>query len=147
MDAREYLEDIQKADSVIQNKLAEVQQLRCLALSVTAPIGGEGVQGTKETDRMGKAIAKIVDLENEINADIDKFIHMKRERTALIQRIPKQLQYDIIHGHYVQYKSLVDIAKEKGYTYAWILEVHAKALQTVQGLIENTYDTPIETYG
>lgn len=139
MDAREYLEEIKRQDVLINNKLAEVQQLRCLALSVTAPIGGEGVQGTKQTDRMGDTIAKIVDLENEINAEIDKFIDMKRDKIALIQQIPKQLQYDLIHNHYVQYKSLVNFAKEKNYSYAWILEVHDEALKTVQRLLDEKY--------
>lgn len=139
MDAREYLEEIKRHDVLINNKLAEVQQLRCLVVSVTAPIGGEGVQGTKQTDRMGDTIAKIIDLENEINAEIDKFIDMKRERIALIQQIPKQLQYDLIHNHYVQYKSLVDFAKEKNYSYAWILEVHDEALKTVQRLLDEKY--------
>ena len=139
MDAREYLEEIKRHDVLINNKLAEVQQLRCLVVSVTAPIGGEGVQGTKQTDRMGDTIAKIIDLENEINAEIDKFIDMKRERIALIQQIPKQLQYDLIHNHYVQYKSLVDFAKEKNYSYAWILEVHDEALSAVQRLLDEKY--------
>lgn len=139
MDAKSYLEEIKWTDSRIQNKLAEVQQLRYLAISTTAPIGGEIIQTSKQNDRMGNIVAKIVDMENEINTEIDKFIDMKRERIALIEQIPKQLQYDIIHGHYVQYKSLVDIAKEKDYTYAWILEVHAEALKTVQKLIDEKY--------
>jgi len=138
MDAKSYLEEIKWTDSRIQNKLVEVQQLRYLALSVSAPVSDitGGSSGTKSNDRLGTVVAKIIDAENEINAEIDRFVDMKRERIALIERIPKQLQQDVIHGHYVQYKSLVDIAKDKGYTYAWILEVHAEALRTVQELID-----------
>ena len=86
MKAKDYLKEISRYDSMIQRKLSEVQQLRYLAVSVSAPMGNDvDVASTsKGSDRIGNIIAKIVDLENEINAEIDRFVDMKRERIALI---------------------------------------------------------------
>lgn len=145
MKAKDYLKEISRYDSMIQRKLSEVQQLRYLAVSVSAPIGNDVVSTSKGSDRIGNIIAKIVDLENEINAEIDRFVDMKRERIALIEQIPNKLQYIIIYDHYIQYKSLVEIAEAENYTYQYIIETHGEALKTMQTLINNL-SKPIETY-
>ena len=135
LDAREYLQQIAKDDKLIQNKCVEVYQLRCLATSVTAPMGVEPVQTSGVSDKVGNITAKIVDLEAEINRMIDKFIDDKRERIAVIEQIDDELQYTILHKHYVQGKAFSLIAEEEHYSTEWISKNHSKALAKVQRLI------------
>lgn len=135
MDVKEYLQEIRKHDMMIQNKLVEVQQLRCLAISTSSPIGGDMVQGSRQGDRIGNIIAKIIDMENEIDDLIDEFIEVKNERISIMEKLPA-LQYQVLHKHYVQYKSLVMIAEEGSYSYQYIVETHGKALRTYENLLK-----------
>lgn len=135
LDARVYLQQIARDDKLIQNKCVEVYQLRCLATSVTAPMGTEPVQTSGVSDKVGNITAKIVDLEAEINQMIDKFIDDKQERIAIIEQVNEPLQYNILHKHYVQGKKFREIAEEEHYTEVYISKQHQKALKKVQKII------------
>jgi hypothetical protein len=135
VNAKTYLEYIAKANAHIQNKLVEVYQLRCLAESITAPMGTEPVQTSGASDKVGKIAAKIVDLEDEINALIDKYIDDKQERIAVIEQINEPLQYNILHKHYVQGMRFKEIAEEEHYSEVHINKQHQKALEKVQKIL------------
>ena len=137
MDAKEYLQQISKDDRLIQNKCIEVYQLRCLATSVTAPMGTEPVQTSGASDKVGNIAAKVVDLENEINGLIDKFIDDKHERIKVIEQIKDPLQYNILHKHYVQGKRFREIADEEHYSEVHISKQHQKALGKVQKILNS----------
>ena len=141
MNAKTYLQQIEKSDRLIQNKLAELYQLRCLTTSINSAMKDDVVQTTRSGDKLASVVAKIIDLEREIDSVIDDFVDLKTECVHVIEQVSDVLQYNILHKHYVQYKSFVEIANEEGYTYPWILECHAKALKKVQDIIKE----PIRT--
>jgi phosphoglycerate-specific signal transduction histidine kinase len=141
MDAKTYLQQIEKSDKLIQNKLAELYQLRCLTTSISSAMKDDVVQTSRSGDKLADVVAKIIDLEREIDSVIDDFVDLKTECVQVIEQVSDVLQYNILHKHYVQYKSFVEIASEEGYTYPWILECHAKALKKVQDIIKE----PIKT--
>lgn len=130
-DVKTFLKYIQTADTRIKNKLVEVYQLRCLATSITAPTDSDPIQTSGVTDRVGNAVPKIVELENEINNMIDHFVDEKKKRIYLIDLLQNELEYQVCHMHYVQYKDLTDVAVELGYSYPWILEIHGRALNNL----------------
>lgn len=130
-DVKNFLKYIKTADTRIQNKLVEVYQLRCLATSITAPTDSESIQSSGVTDRVGNIVPKIVMMEEEINKMIDHFIDEKKKRVNLIDLLQNDLEYQVCHRHYVQYRELKDIAVELGYSYAWILEIHDRATKNL----------------
>ncbi len=135
MTAVKFLEQIERADKTIDNKLSEVYRLRCLATSITVPTDREAVQTSGVSDKVGNIVAKIVDLEDEIDGLIDEYIDVRQSCIKVIESLPDTLQYTVIHKHYVQYKSFVEIAEEENYTYQWILRVHNKALSKIEEII------------
>lgn len=137
MDAKEYLQQIAKDNSLIQNKCIEVYQLRCLATNITAPMGTEPVQTSGVSDKVGNITAKIVDLENEINELIDRYIDDKQHRIEIIEQIADPLQYNILHKHYVQGKKFREIAEEEHYSEVHINKQHIKALAKVQKILNS----------
>ncbi len=138
MSVKEYLLYIKVFDKRIQNKRIEVYQLRCLATSITAPTDTENVQSSGVTDRVGNIAPSVVQLEKEIKEMIDVYVREKAKRIRLIETLENVLEYDVIHMHYVQYKSLAEIAIEKGMSYQYIVEIHGKALKNLV--------KPMETY-
>lgn len=135
MEAQTYLEYIEKANAQIQNKLVEVYQLRCLAESITAPMGTEPVQTSGVSDKVGNITAKIVDLEQKINRMIDTFIDKKQERIEVIEQVEDTLLYTILHKRYVQGKKFVTIAEEEHYSEVHICNKHQEALEAVQQIL------------
>lgn len=140
MTAEKFLQQIERADRTIDNKLSEIYRLRCLATSVTVPTDREAVQTSGVSDKVGNIVAKIVDLENEIDNLIDEYIDIRQRCIKVVEALSDPLQYTVIHKHYVQYKSFVEIAEEENYTYQWILRVHNKALKEISEILKEKND-------
>lgn len=137
--AKEYLEQIEQTDKLIDNKLLEIYQLRCLATKTTAQLNSEPVQTSGASDKVGKIVAKIVDMEAELNEIIDSFVDDKQQRIAVIEQVKAEsfVQYQVLHRHYVEYMPFTEVAKKEGYSYQYILELHQKALENVQKILVN----------
>ena len=99
-------------------------------------MGVEPVQTLGVSDKVGNVVAKIVDLEAEINRMIDKFIDDKQERIKVIEQVDDELQYTILHKHYVQVKKFSLIAEEEYFSTEWISKNHTKALAKVQRILD-----------
>lgn len=136
MTTEEFLQQIERADRTIDNKLSEIYRLRCLATSITVPTDREAVQTSGVSDKVGQTVAKIVDLENEIDSLIDDYIDIRQQCIKVIEMLPDPLQYTVIHKHYVQYKTFVEIAEEENYTYQWILKVHNRAIKEISKILK-----------
>ncbi len=139
IDAKKYLEEIERYNSVIENKLAEIDQLKSLATSISAVTSDTPVQSSSEGDRIGKIIASIVDKEKELDAIVDDYIDEKEKRIRLIEQLDDSLQYKVLHKRYVELKSLSEIASEECYTYDWIGKKHSQGLKKVQEMLNELY--------
>lgn len=132
MKAASYLSDIKRYNKLIENKLIELTQLRNMATSITASITNERVQTSSNGDKIGNAVSKIADCERELDKIIDEFIDEKNKRIKLIECVKDPVLYDVLHKHYVQFKSFSDIAASMHYSKEWIYELHNNALNIVQ---------------
>ena len=137
--ARKYLEYIQDAEEVIQNKMIEKFQLNCLMTSVTAPTDREAVKTSGVSDKIGNLIPKLDEIERQIESLIESFVEAKLERIAVIETLGTGLEYKVLHRRYIQYQKLVDIASSLGYSYDYIREIHEKALEKVEDFINSPH--------
>ena len=109
MKAKDFLLQIKKLDKLIENKLIEIQQLKDIADSTSANLKGERVQSTSNPHRLAETIAQYIDLENEINADIDRLIDTRKDVISVIELL-NATEYDILHKLYVQNITFQDVA-------------------------------------
>ena len=126
MTAKEYLSQYRTLDIEINGKLEQVEQLRALAAKVS-PSTGFGASGGI-SDRVGKTVAKIIDLENEINDDIDRLADMKADIMRQINAIKSSAYRTILEEHYFRNKSFDEIGGEINYSKAQICRMHGTAL-------------------
>ena len=87
MKAKEYLSQAYRLDQRIDAKIEQVMSLRNLAAKATSTLSDAAPSGTRNVHRMEDIIIKIIDFENEINADIDNLVDLKREIMAAIRSI------------------------------------------------------------
>lgn len=108
MDTKTYLQQIERLDRKIQNKFSEIAQLKTMATSITVAQKDVNVQTTSDKDRMGSAVAKIVDLEKEANEMICEFIEKRDVIIQQIEKIQDTNMYDILINRYVLKKVCKD---------------------------------------
>ena len=95
-DAQIYLEQVEKQEAVIKNKLIEKQQWKDIAMGITACMEGERVKSSGTKSKLSDAIDKCVDIEAEIDELIDKLIDLKKEVTAVIEEVQSPTEYNLL---------------------------------------------------
>ena len=133
MRAIEYLQKIETMDARINTRLDEVERLKALAAKTTSVLGGERVQTSGSQQRMADCIAKIVDNEREVKADIAKFVDYKQKALKVMDLYCDSDCITLLYNRYFQYKSWEEIAVILSYSYKWVSGgLHSKALQQFQ---------------
>lgn len=139
-DAKAYLRKIELLDAHINNKLNDLHALKTLVTKITATISPVVVSGSGSQDRLGDAVARIVDLQEEINQKIDRFVDMKREISAVLEKVTDADQVKVLHKRYFEYKPWERIACEMNCTFRNVCYIHGKALQAVEAILEGEGD-------
>ncbi len=129
MNAKEYLSQAFRLDQKINSKLEQVSKLRNLSMKASGLRLAERISGTKEHSLMESALVKMIDLEYEINADIDRLVDLKREMATLIERVNDPSQRLLLEMRYLCGNTWEDIAQKMGYDLRWVYRLHGKALQ------------------
>lgn len=139
MKAKEYLQQLQRLDTVINQKIKEVDDLRLKSRSVgSIDYLKERVQTSPSGDApFVKLIGRIIDLEAEINAEIDAFVDEKHRIINQIQGLKNSKYIEILYKHYVEFKRLEVVAVEMNFTYQYVVELHGYALKDFQTTYEN----------
>jgi len=131
MKAKEYLHKLQRLDTVINQKLNELSDLKAMLTSVgSTDYSKERVQTSLSGNApFVKIIDKMSTLEEEINAEIDRFVDEKHKIINEIQSLNNDKYIEILYKKYVEFKSLELVSTEMNYTYQYIVLLHGYALE------------------
>jgi hypothetical protein len=136
MSAKEYLQGIKKLDSLINSLTEEYETMRSLALKVTASNDGERVQNSGDQDKMGNMVIRLIEQQEKINRNIDKYIDMRRSIHEVICTLDNGDHIALLYKRYFEYKSWEVIAYEMGYTYRWVTKLHGNALRELDNILD-----------
>ena len=122
MKAKDYLNQAYRLDQRINANIAEVRRLRLMSESISSPSWGEKVSGTRSTDPpFVKSLMKIMDLEQQIDAEVSKLIELKAQIREVIEAVP-----DTDEQMVLRYRCLLNYSFERigdlmccGKTTAW----------------------------
>lgn len=131
MTAKEYLDQAYRLDQRINSKLEQVLSLRELTTKATATMSDMPDGGSRNVYRMQEIIGKIVDLENEINADIDALVDLKREMVATIKAVTDPECQTLLELRFLCFKTWEQIAVEMNYSIQHIYRLRDKALKMI----------------
>lgn len=132
MTIKEYLSQARYLDMRIDSKLAQVSSLNDLATKCTAAMTGMPHSSSKSTSQMADTISKIVDMENEINADIDRLVNLKEEISRVINGVEQTDLRMILEKRYLCFRSWERIASEMVYDLRWLHRLHGRALESAE---------------
>lgn len=129
--AEAYLDRIKKIDSVLRNKLTELNETGEAAEDIGGCNIGERVQSSRNLHRSSDAIDRYIDIEREIAS-------LKRERMEIIktiERLPSS-EYDVIYKLYVQDYSMKEIAFVSKKSYDWVKRKKRWSLAFIQSILD-----------
>lgn len=129
MTTNEYLSQIERIDHAIANKLEEIKRLSDMATSISISPKEVDVQSSGNPDKMGSAVSKIVDLQNEIQTLVDELVDKRRIIISQIDSMENTNVYIVLYAHYVDNKDWNLISVEMGYSYRNIMKLRKKAIR------------------
>lgn len=131
-DKIKYLKRYITLDREIDRKLEEVGRLRSKLTRVTEvystePRGGGTIYGKTE-----EILAKIVDLEKEIDADIDRLVAIRDGIKTIIEAVEDDRERLLLQYRYLDGKTFEKIAVEMHYSWRQIHRLHSRALTNLK---------------
>lgn len=142
MTAKEYLGQAYRLDQRINSKIEQVASLNELATKCTSSLTGMPRNPNRATSTMADAVAKIIDLQAEINRDIDRLVDLKREIVSVIKSIDNLEYQTLLEKRYLCFLTWEQIAVDMGYDLRYLHKLHNRALLKVEipALLESGHE-------
>lgn len=131
MTTKEFLNQAYRIDQRINSKLEQIISLHALATKATSTLTDMPISKTEGQSRMADVIAKIVDLENEINADIERLVEIKKDIVSIIKKVQNPELHTLLELIYLCFRTWEQIAFEMSYGIDNVFKLHQKALKIV----------------
>lgn len=132
-----YLSQIEYIEEMIGEKQDIIDSLRSSITGTSASTESERVQ-TSPKDRLGETCAKIVDLCEQLNRDIDSFVDMKAEVIQTIDQYVDDLkERRLLYLRYLKFIPIESCAKELRISRVTAYNFHKAAMQKIARKFEN----------
>ena len=129
MTAKEYLNQAYWLDRRIDSKLEQLSALRDTATKTTAVMDSEVVSHTRNVHSLQDVIAKIIDMQEEINSDIDALVDLKRDIMRTIREIEDPEAQTVLELRYLCFKRWEEISVIMNYSVRRVYQIHDEALE------------------
>ena len=110
----------------------EVARWRSKLEKVTAVYSSEPKGGGSIYGKTADIMAKIVDLEQEINREIDELVELKTNIESTITSVENPQERLLLKYRYLDGKTFEWIAAEMHYHWQWIHRLHKRALTKLE---------------
>ena len=138
LSAREYLAQLEFLDTSINQDLERLNDMRINACSTGGiDYSDERVQTSPSGDSLCRQVTNYVAFDDEINAEIDRFVDAKNLIIKQIRGLHNNYFNQILFKVYVQFKSVKQASKEMKKSYNYTVELHNKALAAFEETYEN----------
>lgn len=125
--AKSRLRLVGKIDRLINNKLREIDRLKEIATSVSNPLSPNLAKSGND-DKIGTIITKIVDYQEDVAAQIDYYIDIKKQIVAEIESIESVEAMQLLYLKYIDGKTWKEIEIDMQISRAWMFRLHGIAL-------------------
>ncbi len=136
--AKEYLERLGTMNMVVDSKLEDIRKLRLLTTQISSQLSGMPKSSSKNAHTLEGTIAKLVDLEEEVNEEIDALIDLREETKNMILLLKDEKCRLLLLYKYVYFLSWDELARKIHYTKRTLYRIHSEGLKRF-ALILDTY--------
>lgn len=136
MTAKEYLQQYRDAVRRTSAALDHLEELRAMAMRITPNYNGTG-GGGQTGDRLGAAVAGIMDAESRVSDELELLEATERAVIGTINSVDDARLRGILYRRYICGRKWEVIAVDLNIEYRWLLRLHGRALQEVQKVIDH----------
>ena len=122
-------DDLRELNHKIQRKQEHIDELRAALTSLSAPIGV--VVQSSHSDRIASLTCKIIVEEKKLDKLIDKYADRKHQVMEEIMSLKNEEWQEILYLHYIEYKSLSEIAQIMGLSIDKVKKRNGKAIKKI----------------
>lgn len=138
-EAKAYLGEIKRYDTLIRNKRSEKLYWEEImyerATNTTPQMSGERVQSSGSKHKMADTVDSCIDRVRKIENRIKELFAEMDAIIADIEGLP-EMESDILHKVYVQYMSLKEVAASRGESYSTVTTNHGVALKMISDILD-----------
>lgn len=133
LSAKDYLSQAYRIDQRINSKIEQMQSLRDLAEKASATLSDvPPSKGTRNAHHMEDVIAKMMDMESEISADMKRLLNLKHEIVTVINCVESPELQTLLELRYLCFKTWEQIAVALHFDLRWVHRLHNRALNEVE---------------
>nr|DAE67009.1 MAG TPA: Protein of unknown function (DUF722) [Caudoviricetes sp.] len=133
MTAKQYLRQAYRLNELINSDIQELEQLKALSRSISSPnLSGMPSGSRKQEAPFVNGVMKIVDLEKVIDAEIDRFVDLKKEIRTVISTAEDNSQQLCLKLRYLQFLKWESVATEMDLSLKQVHRIHNEALQAIK---------------
>ena len=137
MNAKEYLGQAYRLDQHINDRLMQLGQLRALTQRITTAYDGEVVSRTRNVHALEDSVIRLMEAEESINEEIDRFVDIKMDISKTIARVRNENYRLILEKRYLCGETWEEITVSLYHNRRWVFRLHGKALDEVQKILDS----------
>lgn len=140
MRAKEYLRSLKRFDVKIKNLQWELEELENKAIGISSvDYSGDNVQSSSCGDpAFVKMMPKIKVVKDELEKTIEDFVEKRHEMILMINSLSNTNYIQVLFKRYVEFKKFDDIATEMSYEVQSVKNLHWRAIQEFERLLESS---------
>ena len=137
--AKTYLNQARLLDQQINAKLERIVRLRSLAEKITSTISGEAVSHSPNPTSLQDQIIRLVEAEDDLNADIDRLVALKQEIAGVLKLLNDADVQLVLELRYLCFQPWSGIANTLGYHVRTVQRIHNRALMAVDEILKSDH--------
>jgi len=131
MTIKERLDRIIRLHKEIDRKLAQKRALRDMATG-TGPALSDLPRKKEPGDRVGRLVQRMIDLEAEADADIDRLAGMKEEAKLWFDLLADARHREVMELRYLECLEWSQVARATGYDVRHVFRLHSEAVAVIE---------------
>ena len=135
-EVKDYLMQYRNAVKRAAAATDHIAELRAMAERITPQYGSSGGGSHSTGDKLGAAVARIVDAENRVSDELEMLEATEREVVNTISAVHDATLSTLLYERYVNGKTWEQIAVQLNYSWRQTVRLHGVALAAVKDVIE-----------
>lgn len=140
LSAKKYLSQLELIDTQINQDLERLEEMKQSAMGINGiDYSKDRVQTSPVGDKLCSFVARYTAFDEEINAEIDRFINAKEQIIREIRGLRDVNYIQVLYKVYVQFKTVRITAQEMKKSYRYVVQVHNQALKAFEDMYKNLH--------
>lgn len=115
MTTYDYLNQSRKLYDKIERKKQEIAEYHDTIQRIKAITNEERVQSSPMPDKIGSSIAKLIEMENEVDKIVEKYIDTTEKIARQIDDLPNEQQSKVLYYYFIKRLSVEQIENQKDF--------------------------------